>query len=471
MDNKTRTFTYIIFDFLAAATSWVLFYIFRKVYIESPVFGIKIPVDPDLKFWVSLVLVPLFWIILYSISGYYRNPYRKSRLQELGQTFLFSLIGVLILFFVLLLDDIIRSYRSYYLLISVLFCLQFFLTYIPRLLLTSATIKKIRSGKIGYNTLLIGGNGRALEIYNKLTTIPKSSGNKIVGFIGVNNDSSSLLKKHIPNLGGLKDVEDAIEQYQIEEVIIAIESVDYQILGNIINTLNRNQVIIKAVPVLYDILTGRVKMSSVYGTPLIEISHELIPYWQSVFKQTIDYTVAALSLILTFPLCIILSLIIKFSTPGPVIFIQERIGRYGRPFKLYKFRTMFMDAEEYGPTLSTTNDPRITPIGQFMRKTRLDEIPNFFNVLVGDMSLVGPRPERKYYVDQILKVAPHYVHLQKVKPGITSWGQVKFGYAENIDQMVERLNYDLIYIENMSLYVDLKIIIYTILTVLGARGK
>jgi exopolysaccharide biosynthesis polyprenyl glycosylphosphotransferase len=471
MNNKARTFTYILTDFIAAAGSWALFYAYRKVYIESPVFGIKVPLDPDLKFWLSLLIVPLFWILLHSISGYYRNPYRKSRLQELGQTFLFSLIGVLILFFTLILDDTIPSYRSYYLSISVLFFLQFFLTYIPRVFITTATIQKIRSGKIGFNTLLIGGNKRALEIYTKLTAIPKSSGNKIVGFISINAHPSAGLEKHIPKLGTLKDVDRIIDEYEIEEVIIAIESGDYETLGKMINNLNKNQVIIKAVPVLYDILTGRVKMSSVYGTPLIEISHDLIPYWQSVFKQAIDYFVSAVALILTFPLCIILAIIIKFSTPGPVIFIQERIGRFGKPFKLYKFRTMFMDAEEYGPTLSTTNDPRITPIGQFMRKTRLDEIPNFVNVMIGDMSLVGPRPERKYYVDQILKVAPHYVHLQKVKPGITSWGQVKFGYAENIDQMVERLNYDLIYIENMSLYVDLKIIIYTVLTVIGARGK
>jgi lipopolysaccharide/colanic/teichoic acid biosynthesis glycosyltransferase len=195
-----------------------------------------------------------------------------------------------------------------------------------------------------------------------------------------------------------------------------------------------------------------------------------MPVWQEKVKSIIDRTLSLFALIILSPLMLALSVVIKCSSRGPVFYSQERIGKYGRPFVLYKFRTMNPNAEANGPALSSKNDNRITPVGRFMRKTRLDELPNFYNVLKGDMSLVGPRPERQFFIDQIVKKAPHYLHLQKIKPGITSWGQVKYGYAENVDQMIERLKYDLLYLENMSLLVDFRIILYTLITVVRGRG-
>lgn len=471
MNRKVQRLKYLSSDFLAASVSWFLLFILRKGLIESPKFGFQVSVNFDLKFWVSVLGISVFWIILHYLSGYYKQPYRKSRLHELGVTFRVSLIGTLILFFTLILDDTIISYKSYYLSFSILLGLHFILTYIPRFIITSRTNHLIFSGKIGFNTIIIGGNGKATEVYQKLTSGKKSSGNKILGFICVNPLPEKKLESFIPLLGHLEDVSLIIEQNQVEEAILATESNDSKLMGDIINKLKERKIIIKIIPGLYEILSGQVKMSSVYGTPLIEISDELIPAWQEAVKQSMDLVVALLALILTLPLNILLALAIKFGSRGPAIYTQERIGKYGRPFNLYKFRTMYHESEEFGPSLSSSNDPRITSIGRFMRKFRIDEIPNFVNVLLGDMSLVGPRPERKYFIDQILKKAPYYIHLQKIKPGITSWGQVKYGYAENVDQMIERLSYDLIYIEDMSLYADLKILTYTILTILGARGK
>jgi lipopolysaccharide/colanic/teichoic acid biosynthesis glycosyltransferase len=195
-----------------------------------------------------------------------------------------------------------------------------------------------------------------------------------------------------------------------------------------------------------------------------------MPAWQENFKSFLDYSIAAIALLLTLPLSIFLAVGIKLTSKGPLFYSHERIGRYGKPFNIYKFRSMYVNAEKDGPELSSKTDERITPFGRLMRKSRLDEIPNFYNVLKGDMSLVGPRPERKHYIDQIVQLAPHYLHLLKVKPGITSWGQVKFGYAENVEQMTQRLKYDLIYLDNMSLYVDFKIIIYTVLTIIQRKG-
>ena len=169
------------------------------------------------------------------------------------------------------------------------------------------------------------------------------------------------------------------------------------------------------------------------------------------------------------PVTIFLVIGVKFSSSGPVLHRQERIGRFGRPFVLLKFRSMYSDAEKNGPELTHKDDERLTRFGKFMRKWKLDEIPNFWNVLKGEMSLVGPRPERQHYVDQIISKAPHYVRLHKVKPGITSWGQVKYGYAENVDEMVIRLKYDLLYMESMSLFVDFQIMISTILILLRGR--
>lgn len=222
---------------------------------------------------------------------------------------------------------------------------------------------------------------------------------------------------------------------------------------------------------MYDILSGSVKMTSIFGAPLIEVNREIMPAWQRSLKRIMDICVSILCLLLLAPLYIGLMIAVKLSSPGPIFFKQERLGFHGRPFNIIKFRTMYIDAEKEGPQLSSENDSRITNLGKWLRKTRLDEFPQFYNVLKGDMSLVGPRPERQFFIDQILEIAPHYRHLHKVRPGITSWGQVKYGYAENVDEMVQRLKYDVIYIENMSLAVDFKILGYTVLTVLKGTGK
>jgi len=288
--------------------------------------------------------------------------------------------------------------------------------------------------------------------------------------VNVNDKPRYMLEDHLPHMGSIDNVKAIIEENHIEEVIIAIESTEHDRINRIINKLIDTNVLIKAIPSMYDILTGRVRMSSILGTPLIQISHQLMPAWQENVKTAMDYIIASLSIIITSPLILFLMIGVKLSSKGPIFYSHERIGRYGKPFTIYKFRSMYLNAEKNGPELSSKNDDRITPFGRFMRKSRLDEIPNFFNVVKGEMSLVGPRPERKYFIDLIIKKNPHYIHLLKVKPGITSWGQVKYGYAENVDQMIDRLKYDLIYLDNMSVFVDLKILIYTILTIIKRSG-
>ncbi len=468
MNRKTQTIKYIIGDFIAASLAWAMFYMYRKHYIELIEFE---NIVPDSKFFLGVTLIPLLWIAVYAFTGTYTDIFRKSRLREFGQTLYISVIGVLVIFFTLLLDDTILSYKTYYSTFFALLFLHFFATAIIRFTLTTITGRKIKSRQIGFNTLLIGSNRKALKLYNELESAEQSQGNIFKGFIHIDHNNGHLLKGILPHAGSLNELKKIIEELDIEEVIIAIESSEHENIGKIINILEDTPVIVKIIPDMYDILSGSVKMNGIFGAPLIEISPDLMPVWQQTVKRLLDIVVSLFLLILLSPIFVVVSLIIIISSRGPIFFVQERIGLHGVPFNIFKFRSMFVGAEKDTPMLSSENDNRITPFGKFMRKVRLDEIPQFYNVLIGDMSLVGPRPERQFFIDQIMPIAPHYRHLHKVKPGITSWGQVKFGYAENVDEMVERLKFDVIYIENMSLALDLKIIIYTIRTILQRSGK
>ena len=470
MNQKTQVAKYIIADVMSAALAWVLFYFFRKKFIEPFKFGYDIPFHFDERFYYGLILIPLFWVALYALFGMYKNIYRRHRLRELGQVLLASITGVIVLFFLVLLDDEIASYMYYYKSLMVLFLLHFTLTFTLRIILTTQSVKRIHKRKIGFNTVLIGGNEEALNVYREMENMIPSPGFKFVGYVSVNG-KDHLLQEELPWLGKFGEINRVIEEKQVEEVVIAIESSEHNNLGSIVSNLESMKVRIKIIPDIYDILSGSVKMSSIFGAPLIEINTEIMPSWQFFLKRLIDFVGSIFAITLLLPVFLVLAILVKLSSPGPVFFKQERIGQHNRPFYIYKFRSMYLDAERKGPQLSSRHDPRITPIGRFMRKTRMDEIPQFLNVLKGDMSLVGPRPERQFYIDQIIKVAPHYRHLQKVKPGITSWGQVKYGYAENVEQMVARLKYDVLYIENMSLAIDIKILAYTIIIILKGSGK
>ncbi len=471
MNKRLLVAVYVLADLFGSALAWTLFYLFRKVYMEPAKYKYKVPIEMDANYWIGLVLIPLFWMGLYLVIGGYADILRRFRIKELGQTLLISLIGTVVIFFMLLLDDVVADYRYYYRSFLVLFGLHFGITFILRFILTSRTVRRVHSREIGFNTLLVGGNERAISIYQEIEGMPKSPGNRFVGFVSVNGGDQQLAGVGLQRLGKWHDLRTLIPQYAVEEAIIAVESSEHEHISRIVNELEGTPVRIKIIPDMYDILSGSVKMTSIFGAPLIEVNPQIMPAWQFAIKRAFDITFSILAIVLLFFPMMIIAILVKFTSPGPVFFRQERIGLQGKPFRIIKFRSMVANAETDGPQLSSTTDPRITSIGRFLRRTRMDELPQFWNVLKGEMSLVGPRPERQHFIDEITKVAPHYRHLHKVRPGITSWGQVKFGYAENVEQMLRRLKYDILYIENMSLAVDLKILAYTALIVLRGDGK
>jgi exopolysaccharide biosynthesis polyprenyl glycosylphosphotransferase len=464
MNKKIIAFFLIVIDWLSAMTSWGLFYYFRKTAIENEVFRV------NESFYLGLIFVPILWIFLYYLQGTYHDVRRLYRMKISGLSFISAILGTMILFFLLLLDDDISSYKAYYKLLFLLFTIHLTISFIARMFYVSFIVNRIQSNKDGFRTLLIGGSEKAVSIYNEIINLPKGIGNQFVGFVNLNG-IDRLLENQLKYLGHADNLEKVLAENQIEEVIIALESTEHERLRALISRIEGSNVKVKISPDMYDILSGSVKMNNIFGALLFEISSDDMPIWQQIIKRILDILFSLIAIILLIPLYIFLAISVKLSSPGPILFLQERIGEKGIPFKIIKFRTMYVDAEKLGPQLSSTHDPRITKVGRFMRKLRFDEFPQFFNVLFGDMSLVGPRPERQFYIDQIVKIEPQFLQLTKVRPGITSWGQVKFGYAENVDEMLQRMKFDLLYLKNRTLALDFKIMLYTILIILKAKGK
>ena len=411
------------------------------------------------------------WVFLHFITGTYGSFYQKSRIAEVIKTLIVCTIGCLALLFFFILKNPQTNNNSYYLEFFALFVPVFLLTTIYRLILLSYTHNQIKSGSVYFNALLIGTENKSQNLYQEYIQSNKNSGMNFVGFISTEIKNNSTLPQSIKKYSGLSHLKEIICNEKIEEIVITLEKNERDLISNILELAIDQDVNIKIVPDKVDIITGALKTNNIMDILLIDIHAGILPEWQQNLKRVIDIFVALIACALLSPLIIYTLIRVIFSSKGPVIYKQVRIGYKGKAFTMFKFRSMYVDAEINGPQLSRINDERITAWGRKMRKWRLDELPQLWNVIKGEMSLVGPRPERKYFIDQICAIRPEYKYMFKVKPGITSWGMVKFGYASTVEEMTERMSYDLLYVENVSILLDLKIMIHTLKLIFSGKGK
>ncbi|HRI45817.1 MAG TPA: undecaprenyl-phosphate glucose phosphotransferase [Ignavibacteriaceae bacterium] len=464
MKSKFSNSLVFIADFFTLNFAWILYFYFRT---ETGWFLLL----SEPLFFVPMLAVYIYWLIVFSFLGMYRPWFALSRLDEISNLFKATILGVLILFFLIFVDDVSHGVNSENrFLIFIYWGFLFVFVSVGRFAIRSLQRNLLIRGIGRKNALIVGFNKKAHEIEYEISKHP-ALGIDVVGYLAVYPENLSKSNNNINVIGMVNDVERYIQEKNIQEIIIALEHHHEEILIEVIGKCENHNVGLKLVPHLYEILSGQARTSQLYGLPLIDVNPQLMPEWEKKAKRILDILLSFIILIVASPVFLLIGIAIKLDSKGPVFYRQERCGLNGKLFKVIKFRSMRQDAEKAtGPVWSQKDDPRVTKVGKFLRKVRLDEIPQFINVLKGEMSLVGPRPERPYFVEKLSIEIPYYKRRLKVKPGITGWAQVKHKYDETIEDVKEKIKFDLFYIENMSLRMDFKILFRTIFVVMFGKG-
>jgi exopolysaccharide biosynthesis polyprenyl glycosylphosphotransferase len=462
VEKRVQILACILIDIVSINAAWAAYYHIR---VNQSLLGVG--GTPD--FLIPMFVVYMYWVVLFLFSGLYRPLYASSRLDEQTRIFKAAGLGCLVLFFVIFVDDAGNAVGiSSRLLIAIYWGIFLLATGSGRLLIRSVQKHLLLRGIGRRRTIIVGSRSKALELFDGVKRYP-SLGYEVVGFVGLQKWKTPLLRNS-KQLGTVDRLSEIIRSENAAEVLIALESSDHGRLVDIIARCNSSSVSLKIMPDLYDIISGQARTNQIYGFPLIEISPQLMPPWEEAAKRALDIVVSGLVLLIGFPVFGLIALAIKIDSPGGVLYRQERVGKDGKHFNIIKFRSMRQDAERNGAQWAQKRDPRVTNLGRWLRQLHLDELPQVFNVLKGEMSLIGPRPERPVFVEKLSKEIPLYPRRLKVRPGVTGWAQVKHKYDETVEDVRKKVEYDLFYIENMSIKMDIKIMLYTAVHMIMGKG-